>query len=410
MHRHTSRRPHGRARTLVTAAVAALAAVPLAAVTVTAAGGGVADARACSTSGTGSVGTTLPFIGSILPRGGDPRGPQGPLPGFDNGTTRTVAWVTGPKSPNRTFGRFGISGTDVGVAWDNGRGQTLLAFGDTFGNCLHPNRQWRHNALLRSTDPNLADGLRLSGRGFAGEMFGAVGFQGVEMTTIPTAGISVDGTQYVNYMSVRAWGAPSRWDTNYSATAVSRDNGRTWFTPQRTIRVNVPATAELPAGWPSVQAGNEKFQQAAYVRGRDGYVYQYGTPNGRFGAAYLARFRPGDITNLEGYRYWTGRSWASSPAAARPVVRGPVTELSVAWSPRLNKYVMLDSPRGVLLRTADRPQGPWSRARRITPPRLELYAPMMLPSSPALRGTGPELYFNASRWDDYNVLLVRTRI
>lgn len=369
-----------------------------------------ADARACSNSGPV---VPIPVIGKFLPRGGAPAGPQKAMPAYDDGTTATVAWVTGPRSPNRTFGRFGVSGTDVGVAWDNGRGQTLLAFGDTFGNCLTGDQQWRHNALLRSSDRNLSDGLRLDGSGYAGQMFGALGFDGIERTTIPTAGISIGGRQYVNYMSVRAWGPASVWYTNYSATAVSNDNGRTWSTPQNTIRVNAGVTVPTGAGSPSIRAGDAHFQQSAYVKGRGadaGWIYQYGTPNGRFGSAYVARFRPADILDLGRYQYWTGRGWAPSPDAARPVVRGPVTELSVAWSPFLNKYVMLDSPRGVLMRTAPSPQGPWSGPRRIAPASLDLYAPMMLPNSPALRGTGPDLYFNASRWDDYNVLLVRTRV
>ncbi|MGB6038976.1 MAG: DUF4185 domain-containing protein [Gordonia sp. (in: high G+C Gram-positive bacteria)] len=377
----------------------ALAACVVVASTLTAVSGvGAADARSCSNSGTG---VNIPVINKFLPRGGSATGPQKAMPAFNNGRTQTVSWVTGPLSPNKTYKRFGISGTDVGVAWDNGRGQTLMAFGDTFGNCLTSDQQWRHNALLRSSDGNLSDGVRLDGRGFVGEMFGAVGFDGIEKTTIPTAGISIGGKQYVNFMSVRSWGPASTWFTNYSATAVSNDNGRSWRTPQGTSRPNLGIN------------GDAKFQQGAYVKGVGpdaGWVYQYGTPNGRFGAAHIARFRPNDILNLGAYQYWNGRGWTPSPDSARPIVRGPVTELSVAWSPYLNRYVMLDSPRGVLLRTAAHPQGPWSPARRIAPSSLELYAPMMLPNSPALRGSGPELYFNASRWDDYNVLLVRTKV
>lgn len=392
--------------------ISLLACSAVAATMLTAAPGaaGVADARSCSNSGTG---VPIPIINKLLPRGGSPIGPQKQMPAYDHGGTKTIGWVTGPKSRNQTFGRFGISGTDVGVAWDNGRGQTLMAFGDTFGNCLTPDQQWRHNVLLRSNDGNLADGLSLSGRGYAREMFGAVGVEGVEKTAIPTAGISIGGKQYVNYMSVRAWGPPSVWYTNYSAIAVSNNNGRSWYTPRNTIRVNAGVTIPVPADWPSFQAGDAKFQQSAYAKGggaESGWVYQYGTPNGRFGAAYVARFRPGDILDRSRYQYWNGHTWVGSPDAARAIVRGPVTELSVAWSPYLNKYVMLDSPRGVLMRTASHPQGPWSPARRVAPSKLELYAPMMLPSSPALRGTGPELYFNASRWEDYNVMMVRTTV
>ncbi|WP_132993170.1 DUF4185 domain-containing protein [Gordonia zhaorongruii] len=371
----------------------------------------VAHARACSNSGTG---VNIPLINRLpLPRGGSPVGPQEALPKFDNGTTKTVRWVTGPRSPNKTFSRFGISGTDVGVAWDNGRGQTLLAFGDTFGNCLHQGQQWRSNVLLRSNDGNLSNGLKLNRNGFAGEMFNAVGFSGIEKTKIPTAGISINGKQYINYMSVRAWGPPSRWFTNYSAIAVSSNNGRSWSTPQSGIRANVGLDVPLPAGWPSIHHTNPQFQQGAYVKGQGadaGWIYQYGTPQGRFGSAYVARFRPQDILNQDRYQYWTGTRWGGPAARPAPVARGPVTELSVSWSPFLNKYVMLDSPNGVKMRTANHPQGPWTRGRTIAPAGLELYAPMMLPESPALRGTGPELYFNASRWDDYNVALLRTTL
>ena len=87
----------------------------------------------------------------------------------------------------------------------------------------------------------------------------------------------------------------------------------------------------------------------------------------------------------------------------------PVTELSVAWSPYLDKYVMLDGDNGIRMRTAEHPQGPWSAPRYLVAPNtIVVYGPMMLPDSPALQGDSPELYFNASRWSDYNVMLLRT--
>ncbi|WP_412475560.1 DUF4185 domain-containing protein [Gordonia sp. LUNF6] len=428
---------------------AATAATITAAVLVTVPGAGDAAAAPCGTQGNGS---SLPFfdtgslgssgspgssgsLGSSGSGSGAAQGPQGPLPHFDNGITRTVAWTTGPRSANRTFTRFGISGTDLGIAWDNGAGQTLLAFGDTFGDCTAPGRQWRHNVLLRTTDDDLTNGLTVpdgvpgdvhSGASvaadapaFARQMIDAIGWSGVEVTTIPTSAIAIDGKQYLNYMSVRKWGLPGQWDTNFSATAVSSDNGQTWTTPPATIRVNAGVSLPIPEGWPSVHANDSKFQQAAYVKGHgddDGWVYQFGTPNGRFGGAYLARFRPSDVLDLSRYHYWTGSGWSDSiddipGGSAGRVLPAPVTELSVAWSPFLNKYVMLHSPTtGVQMRTADHPEGPWSAPRLLVPGTLGFYAPMMLPQSPALTGTGPDLYFHGSRWDDYNVALVRTRL
>lgn len=38
-----------------------------------------------------------------------------------------------------------------------------------------------------------------------------------EVTVIPTAAISVNGTMYMRVMSVRDWNAPGGWNTNYSA-------------------------------------------------------------------------------------------------------------------------------------------------------------------------------------------------
>ena len=48
-------------------------------------------------------------------------------------TAVTVAKLTGQQSINDTDSRYAVFGTDLGVTWDNGKGQTLMAFGDTFG-------------------------------------------------------------------------------------------------------------------------------------------------------------------------------------------------------------------------------------------------------------------------------------
>lgn len=438
-----------------TLCAAAVACTALASVLVTA----PAEAAPCSNTGTGSSllgssGSTgssgssgsadiFGSAGSSGSGGARPSGPQGPLPIYVTPTSRVVSWVTGPRSPNSTFNRFGISGTDLGIGWDNGSGQTLMAFGDTFGNCSVAGQQWRHNVLFRTNDTDLGNGITVpngvagdsrsgtviaAGKpNFAQEIIPALGISGVEVTDIPTAAISVPwqgGTrQFINYMSVRSWGSAGHWVTNFSAIAHSDDNGQTWTTDQDTILINAPLNLALPLGIPPVNYNNGKFQQNAYVRGHaaagtdDGdYIYQFGTPNGRFGAGFLARFAPRDILALDRYQYWAGssRGWVDSIGAipddgSAIVVPAPVTELSVSWSPYLNKYVMLDGDNGIRIRTASRPQGPWSAPQWIvTPGAVVLYGPMMLPTSPALRGNSPDLYFNASRWSDYNVMLVKT--
>ena len=109
---------------------------------------------------------------------------------------------------------------------------------------------WRQNVLLRSSDPVLWNGMYV-GPGsttdpFAGSPLAASNYSKQlifntsylagakkQASIIPTSGIAVanpDGTvrQYMSFMSVRAWGTPGRWTTNYSAIAYSDDNGQNW--------------------------------------------------------------------------------------------------------------------------------------------------------------------------------------
>lgn len=329
------------------------------------------------TGSLGSLGSGSLDAGALRPGSGPSQGPQRPLIPFRGAATSTVGWLTGPLSPNRTFSRFGVSGTDLGIAWDNGRGQTLLAFGDTFGDCRASGQQWRHNILFRTDDDDPGDGIRIpdarpgdanSGSvvaadapRYARELIGSLGISDLEMTTIPTAAISVrlpDGRdrQYLNYMSVRSWGSAGHWLTNFSAVAYSDDNGQSWTVDPATVLINspvsvaLPAPLALPAGIRPLDANNGKFQQNAYFRGAgdDPYLYQLGTPNGRFGAAFLARFAPLSIRDLDAYQYWAGseRGWvddigAISDDGSAIVVPAPVTEASVSWSPYLGKYLAL---------------------------------------------------------------------
>ena len=85
-------------------------------------------------------------------------------------------------------------------------------------------------------------------------------------------------------------------------------------------------------------------------------------------AVPVARTSPGsgrDILDLTKYEYWLG-SWTSDLSQLTDdsaIVKASVTELSIAWSPYLNKYVMLDGDSSIRIRTAPQPWGPWSPAR-----------------------------------------------
>ncbi|MEV4896435.1 FtsW/RodA/SpoVE family cell cycle protein, partial [Nonomuraea sp. NPDC055795] len=178
--------------------------------------------------------------------------------------------------------------------WDNGAGEVLAAFGDTFGDGWAPpganGGDWRSQVLLRSSDRDLAYGMTFSSAatdraGHAKELIPSRKVDGDEITVIPTAGVSVGTRQYMGYMSVRHWGQPGQWDTNYAGIAYSDDNGQNWT-----------ATTPGTPRWDNPGGGNH-FQMAAMVR-RDGYIHLFATPNGRSGAAYLARVPEHQILGL----------------------------------------------------------------------------------------------------------------
>src|SRR5271163_2265929 len=222
--------------------------------------------------------------------------PPAPPAGIAGAPTSLVDFVTGPNSPNRTLERFGISGTDLGIPWDNGdpaNRQVLMAFGDTFGYCKVHGQEWRYNTLFRSSDHDLSHGIHIAdgvpNDNYSGspvwanhlskQVVNTIHKATHETGIIPTAATSIGRVQYMSYMSIRQWGRDGEWSTNYSAIARSTDNGQNWGIFPGSIRT-ASADAVPGAGF---TPGNENFQMAAFMPGNDGYMYSFGTPSGRSG-------------------------------------------------------------------------------------------------------------------------------
>jgi hypothetical protein len=338
-----------------------------------------------------------------------------PMPNNPPGTA-LVGWVTGPDSPNKTIERFAITGTDLGIMWDNGdpaNNQVLMAFGDTNGYCGIPGKQWRYNVLFRTQDRSLArtvaipDGVvanPYSGSpvwrpGISKQIINSTGRAPEETGIIPTSGVAVGRNQFLNIMSIRSWDSPGAWSTNFSAIATSTDNGETWGIYPNSLRP--------PSG------GNENFQMGAFLKPGPGdpYLYTFGTGSGRGGAAYVARVTPGAVPDPTRYEYWNAdsNSWVpGNPAAATPVIPGPVGELSAQYNTYLKQYVVLhcNGLNDVVMRTAPAPQGPWGPEQllvRSADIPGGIYAPYLHPWS-----VGKELYYNLSLWSAYNVMLMKT--
>ncbi|GAB17044.1 hypothetical protein GOEFS_018_00760 [Gordonia effusa NBRC 100432] len=307
-----------------------------------------------------------------------------------------VARLTGPGAINDTIGKYNVFGTDLGVLWDNGHGEIMAAFGDTqsingwswlYGEMFY----WRSNVLLKSRDHNLANGMTFSGHvGRPGHAKRLLKPTAREITIIPTAGVAANGKQYMSIMAVNHWGNPGTWKTRFSGLAVSSNNGRDWKA----------VNAFRPNG-----GGNRKFQMSAFMK-EGGYVYIYGTPPGRAGAVYLARVPEAKIENLGAYEYFSWGKWVKgNTGAATPVMSAPTGELSVAYNKYLGKYISLATRNGVVLRTADRPEGPWTSGQTVVPENdpYSGYAPYIHPWSLS----SPTLYFTYSISLGYQVYLMR---
>lgn len=318
---------------------------------------------------------------------------RSPLEAID---TRMVSRLTGPGSINQTEGRWNIHGTDLGhMFWH--RGRLYVVFGDTFGPTF--GTEWRSSTMAWIDDPDPADGLVFSGMitnaaGHAAELLASQKVHGVEMTVIPTYGFSLGGRMVLHYMSVKQWQGPGQWEVNYAGLAYSDDDGATW--------VKHPT-----ARWP----GDGNFIQVAVID-HDGYLYFFGLPAGRFGSLRLARVRPDDALAVDRYAYWNGNSWVPDERAAATLIAAPVGELSVAWSSRFGRWLMLylDEQRyGIVLRTAKQLTGPWSAPQLVASAvdYPQLYAPYIVPD-----GLDQEpLYFTVSQYEPpYDVSLMRTTL
>ncbi len=313
-----------------------------------------------------------------------------------------------------------IPGADLGVVFThylNGKHYLYFAVGDINQNPINTS-----NALARSSS-NPADCLDLEW--LAHPIYPAKRIVGVDFSTVPAGGISLNNKIYLYMMQVLDWGVsppPAR-----ALLLKSEDDGKTFS--------QVPGVT-----WGvSNKIINTKFINVAPVLSKkDGYVYLFGTGTYRGSAIYLARVSSDKIENLSEYSYYTASgNWSSNPNDAIAIVDGQIGELSVQWNSFLNKWVMMYydlSGNGVAVRTSKEPWGEWSKPAIVfkeNPASLEqfakynerttkcllgslecdeyfanIYAPYVLPNE--FQSSDNQLYFTISLWSPYTVFLMKT--
>lgn len=289
-----------------------------------------------------------------------------------------------------------VWGGDVAVSWDDGKGGTFIIFGDTIGFDYYVKPRMRSNTLAWTRDKNYNNGLQIekwiTGKdGKAKEAIPSLHRNGFERSKIPTGAFSYRGVQYVGWQSVSRVVKDSRkWLTSRSGLSASYDDGQTWHTV-----------------FTRPQGRYYQFQQVAYAK-RDGYLYEFGTRQGRErGGLTVARVPLRQLRNLKAREYWTGLRWVKGdPRNARAVMLGFRGEVSVQWDPFFRRFNLLRiNDAGVVLSTSLNGTL-WSPGRQIYNPRstrYSIYAPQLLPNR-----RGANLHFLLSVWQDYNVVTMYT--
>jgi hypothetical protein len=170
---------------------------------------------------------------------------------------------------------------------------------------------------------------------------------------IPSGGISNAGAMFV----VCTTDHSEKKVMGRSVLAVSHDDGRTFrmlYELSSTKFMNV-------SFWPT-----------------DDWLYIYGSGNYRKSNVCLARVKPAHLNDKSELEYFTGVGpkghprWSPRQADAIALFQQPqVGEFSVSYLKPVKQYVMLynaSEPRGITMRSAEMPWGPWSTGTVIFDP------------------------------------------
>lgn len=260
---------------------------------------------------------------------------------------------------NRTLSRYQLRSTDLGVPFRLGE-RIYVLFGDTFG---PPGG----DAIAYTTDTNPEDGLSLT---FVHDDSGT--YQPITIPAIsqgafevPTEGVGIGETMYVYHTTDH--NPPVTMGR--SVVARSDDGGKTFtYLYDLSFRyfINVSIEKVASSDWALLP---ETLGEGLVMFGSGRY---------RESNVYLAFQPASDIQNPEAIRYFAGVDerneplWSDSERSALPLFEHPcVGEFSVTYNTFIDRWIMLyncSDPRGINMRTAEYPWGPWTESQIVFHP------------------------------------------
>jgi hypothetical protein len=268
------------------------------------------------------------------------------------GSTKRVCQLTGDvdrasgkPTLNQTDKNFGIWGTDLGSSFEH-KGKLYFLFGDTIG------RPGDRDVLAwtESRDPTQ---IQLHFHKAPDKKWLPLTVPGISQGAfeVPSGGISINDKMYV----VCTTGHSNKKKMASSVLARSDDDGKT-FTKLHLF-------------------SKDKFINVSFWR-TEPWLYVFGSGDYRKSNVFLARFPPKDFEDHSKMEFYSGRAkepkWSFKESDAVPLFDQPqVGEFSVEYLPLAKQYVMLynaETPRGINMRSAPSPWGPWSKESVIFDP------------------------------------------
>jgi hypothetical protein len=325
---------------------------------------------------------------------------------------------SGTATLSQTDKRFGVVATDLGSSFEH-KGKLYFLFGDTWG------RPGDRDVLAWTTSTR-PEKIVLAFHRAKDNKWLPLTVPGIKQGAfeVPSGGISLAGTMYV----VCTTDHSAKKGMGRSVLASSRDDGRTF---QRLHDLS-----------------RDRFINVSFWLA-DGWLYLYGSGEYRKSSVCLARVKPADIRDRSKVRYFAGvggdgqPKWSAKEADAVVLFRhDQVGEFSVAYLPPVKRYVMLynaSKPRGITMRSAERPWGPWSdgtvlfepwrdrgyghfmhisakvkdKKDALSDPRRQdewggEYGPYLMARFTTGSNGGCRIWYTMSTWNPYQVVVMRS--
>lgn len=338
---------------------------------------------------------------------------------------------------NQTYSRYGLETTDLGVPVYDGE-TTFILFGDSWGT-----RGGRPNTIAYTKDVNPDDGLNLEFVTDENGVYNPLTVSEISQNAfeVPTEGVFVNDQMYIYHttdhseqnMMGRSILARTN-DDGYKSFEYLYDFSVSKFINISVVQVNVSQWVGLP------------------IDNSDQGLITFGSGKYRQSKLYLLYQPSNEIENPNSRKFFSGVDengdpvWETSESKAKPLFDLPedcIGEFSVSYNQYINKWILLyncGNPRGINLRTADKPWGPWTKSQILFEPWEDggycnyihvnweydncdnthdpgrenkwggEYGPYQFEHMAQDNGNSTTIYFTLSTWNPYTVVLMKSTL